>query len=287
MVEILVSVKSVPAVSDNVAQLISSLPVTVKLIGADDDVAAERASVTVGGVVSGSVVVVVDGATVVDVVDGATVVVGVVAVGGATVVDVVAVGGATSGDVVAVGGATVVDVVAVGGATVVVVDGATVVVVVGGATDVGSANHLIGEFSHQHRPVTGQRITPVSLSAQPSISLLLRGRARRVPLIGHVLTYAAVISRVLVLIQNFGGTPRVDHTNLYSAPKIHPLSMLFLNVDVLLLTQTETTCGCFALLCAADATPLRSPNSSPIATTAVQQRRKNNTYLRYELARAR
>ncbi len=256
MVEILVSVKSVPAVSDNVAQLISSLPVTVKLIGADDDVAAERASVTVGGVVSGSVVVVVD---------GATVVVGVVAVGGATVVDVVA----------------------VGGATVVVVDGATVVVVVGGATDVGSANHLIGEFSHQHRPVTGQRITPVSLSAQPSISLLLRGRARRVPLIGHVLTYAAVISRVLVLIQNFGGTPRVDHTNLYSAPKIHPLSMLFLNVDVLLLTQTETTCGCFALLCAADATPLRSPNSSPIATTAVQQRRKNNTYLRYELARAR
>ena len=235
--------KSVPVVSDNVAQLISSLPVTVKLIGADDDVAAERASVTVGGVVSGSVVVVVDGATVVVVVavfvagDGATVVVGVVAVGG--------------------------------------------------TTTVGSANHLTGEFSHQHRPVTGQRITPVSLSAQPSISLLLRGRARRVPFIGHVLTYEAVISRVLVLIQNFGGTPRVDHTNLYSAPKIHPLSMLFLNVDVLLLTQTETTCGCFALLCAADATPLRSPNSSPIATTAVQQRRKNNTYLRYELARTR
>ena len=86
MVEILVRVKSVPAVSDNVAQLMSSLPVTVKLIGVDDDVAAERASVTVGGVVSGSVVVVVDGATVVVVVDGATVVVGVVAVGGATVV---------------------------------------------------------------------------------------------------------------------------------------------------------------------------------------------------------
>ena len=59
--------KSVPAVSDNVAQLMSSLPVTVKLIGADDDVAAERVSVTVGGVVSGSVVVV-DGATVVVVV---------------------------------------------------------------------------------------------------------------------------------------------------------------------------------------------------------------------------
>ena len=269
MVEILVRVKSVPAVSDNVAPLMSSLPVTVKLIGADDDVAAERASVTVGGVVSGSVVVV----------DGATVVV-VVAV-------FVAGDGATVVEVVAVGDATVVEVVAVGGTTAVVVDGATVVVVVGGATDVGSANHLTGEFSHQHRPVTGQRITPVSLSAQPSISLLLRGRARRVPLIGHVLTYAAVISRLLVFIQNFGGTPRVDHTNLYSAPKIHPLSMLFLNVDVLLLTQTETTCGCFALLCAADATPLRSPNSSPIATTAVQQRRKNNTYLRYELARAR
>ena len=240
MVEILVSVKSVPAVSDNVAQLMSSLPVTVKLIGADDDVAAERASVTVGGVVSGSVVVVVDGATVVDV----------VAVGGATVVEVVAVGGA-----------------------IVVVD----VVAVGGTTAVGSANHLTGEFSHQHRPVTGQRITPVSLSAQPSISLFLRGRARRVPFIGHVLTYAAVISRVLVFIQNFGGTPRVDHTNLYSAPKIHPLSMLFLNVDVLLLTQTETTCGCFALLCAADATPLKSLNRSPIVMAAVQQRRTNST----------
>jgi hypothetical protein len=213
MVEILVSVKSVPAVSDNVAQLMSSLPVTVKLIGADDDVAAERASVTVGGVVSGSVVVV----------DGATVVVVVVAV-------------FVAGD-----GATVVEVVAVGGAIVVVG-----VVAVGGTTAVGSANHLTGEFSHQHRPVTGQRITPVSLSAQPSISLLLRGRARRVPLIGHVLTYAAVISRLLVLIQNFGGTPRVDQTNLYSAPKTHLLSMLFLNVDVLLLTQTETTCGCFA-----------------------------------------
>jgi hypothetical protein len=234
MVEILVRVKSVPAVSDNVAQLMSSLPVTVKLIGADDDVAAERASVTVGGVVSGSVVVV-DGATVVVVVDGATVVVGVVAVGGATVV---------------------VGVVAVGGATVVVVDG---------ATTIGSANHLIGEFSHQHRPVTGQRITPVSLSAQPSISLLLRGRARRVPFIGHVLTYAAVISRVLVFIQNFGGTPRVDHTNLYSAPKIHRLSMLFLNVDVLLWTQTETTCGCFALLCVAASTDCDVTPMSPMS----------------------
>jgi hypothetical protein len=104
----------------------SSLPVTVKLIGADDDVSAERASVTVGGVVSGGVVVVVvDGATVV-VVDGATVVV--VVVDGATVV------------VVVVDGATVV-VVVVDGTTVVVVvvDGTTVVVaVVGGATVVGS-----------------------------------------------------------------------------------------------------------------------------------------------------
>ena len=264
MVEILVSVKSVPAVSDIVAQLMSSLPVTVKLIGADDDVAAERASVTVGGVVSGSVVVAVAvfvaaGNAIVVAVGGATVVV----VDGATVVDVV--DGATVVVGVAVGGATVVDVVAVGGATVVVVDGATVVVVVGGATDVGSANHLIGEFSHQHRPVTGQRITPVSLSAQPSISLLLRGRARRVPFIGHVLTYAAVISRVLVFIQNFGGTPRVDHTNLYSAPKIHRLSMLFLNVDVLLLTQTETTCGCFALLCVAASTDCDVTPMSPMS----------------------
>jgi hypothetical protein len=226
----------------------SSLPVTVKLIGADDDVAAERASVTVGGVVSGSVVVV----------DGATVVVVVVAV-------------FVAGD-----GATVVEVVAVGGATVVVVDGAIVVVDVvaaGGATSIGSANHLTGVFSHQHRPVTGQRITPVSLSAQPSISLFLRGRARRVPFIGHVLTYAAVISRLLILMQNFGGTLRVDHTNLYSAPKTHLLSMLFLNTDVLLLTQTETTCGCFVFLCDADATPLRSPNSSPIATDEQHKKR--------------
>jgi hypothetical protein len=194
--------------------------------------------------VSGSVVVV----------DGATVVVVVVAV-------------FVAGD-----GATVVEVVAVGGA-IVVVD----VVAVGGTTAVGSANHLTGEFSHQHRPVTGQRITPVSLSAQPSISLFLRGRARRVPFIGHVLTYAAVISRLLVLTQNFGGTPRVDQTNLYSAPKTHLLSMLFLNVDVLFLTQTETTCGCFALLCAADATPLKSLNRSPIVMAAVQQRRTNST----------
>ena len=221
--------------SDNVEHVIASLPVTVKLIDADDDVAAVRARVTVGALVSGNVVVVVDGATVVVVVDGATVVVGVVAVGGATVV---------------------VGVVAVGGATVVVVDG---------ATTIGSANHLIGEFSHQHRPVTGQRITPVSLSAQPSISLLLRGRARRVPFIGHVLTYAAVISRVLVFIQNFGGTPRVDHTNLYSAPKIHRLSMLFLNVDVLLWTQTETTCGCFALLCVAASTDCDVTPMSPMS----------------------
>jgi hypothetical protein len=125
MVEIFVRVKSVPVVSDNVAQSMSSLPVTVKLIGADDDVAAERASVTVGGVVSGGVVVVVDGATVVVVDGGATVV---VVDGGATVV--VVDGGATV--VVVDGGATVV--VVDGGATVVVgsvvvvIDGATVVV---------------------------------------------------------------------------------------------------------------------------------------------------------------
>jgi hypothetical protein len=126
----------------------SSLPVTVKLIGADDDVAAERAKITVGGVVSGGVVVVVvDGATVVVVVDGATVVV--------------------------------------------VVDGATVVVV-DGATTIGSAN-------------------------------------------------------------------------LYSAPKIHPLSMLFLNVDVLLWTQTETTCGCFALLCVAVSTDCDVTPMSPMS----------------------
>jgi hypothetical protein len=134
MVEIFVRVKSVPVVSDNVAQSMSSLPVTVKLIGADDDVAAERASVTVGGVVSGGVVVVVDGATVVVVDGGATVVV----VDGATVV---VVDGAT---VVVVDGATVVVVVdgatVVVGSVVVVVDGATVVVgsvvvvVVDGAT---------------------------------------------------------------------------------------------------------------------------------------------------------
>jgi len=123
MVEIFVRVKSVPVVSDNVAQSMSSLPVTVKLIGADDDVAAERASVTVGGVVSGGVVVVVDGATVVVVDGGATVVV----VDGATVVvgSVVVVDGATVvvGSVVVVDGATVVV-----GSVVVVVDGATVVV---------------------------------------------------------------------------------------------------------------------------------------------------------------
>jgi hypothetical protein len=191
--------------------------------------------------VEGATVVVVVVGTVVVVVGTVVVVVGTVVVVVGTVVVVVAVGGATVVEVVAVGGATVVEVVAVGGA-IVVVD----VVAVGGTTAVGSANHLTGEFSHQHRPVTGQRITPVSLSAQPSISLFLRGRARRVPFIGHVLTYAAVISRLLILMQNFGGTPRVDQTNLYSAPKTHLLSMLFLNVDVLLLTQTETTCGCFA-----------------------------------------
>ena len=141
MVEILVRVKSVPVVSDNVAQSMSSLPVTVKLIGADDDVSAERARITVGGVVSGGVVVVVDGATVVVVVvDGATVVVvvdGATGDGftdGATVVEIVVVVDGATVVVVVDGGATVVVVVdgatVVVGSVVVVVNGATVVVVV-------------------------------------------------------------------------------------------------------------------------------------------------------------
>ena len=68
--------------SDNVEHAIASLPVTVKLIDADDDVAAVRARVTVGALVSGTVVdVVVVDVVVVDVVDVVDVV-----VGGATVV---------------------------------------------------------------------------------------------------------------------------------------------------------------------------------------------------------
>ena len=54
-----VKAKSVPDAVDNVEHVIASLPVTVKLIDADDDVAAVRAKVTVGAVVSGNVVVVV------------------------------------------------------------------------------------------------------------------------------------------------------------------------------------------------------------------------------------
>ena len=237
--EIFVKAKSVPEVVDNVEHVIASLPVTVKLIEADDEVAAERANVTVGAVVSGNVVVVV-----------------------VVVVELVVV-------VVAVGTA------------VVVVEELVVEELV--ELSVGSANHFTEVFSHQHLPVTGQRNTPVSLSAQANISLLLRDHNNRVPLIGHVLTYATVNSRLLVLIQNFGGLPFVNHTNLYSAPKMHLLSMLFLNVESLLLTQTEINCGCFTLLCDADATPLTSPNISPIATKKVKQRRKNNTNQRYKL----
>ena len=247
--EIFVKAKSVPEVVDNVEHVIASLPVTVKLIEADDEVAAERANVTVGAVVSGNVVVVV-------------------------VVELVVV-------VVAVGTAVVVVVVVVVGTAVVVVEELVVEELV--ELSVGSANHFTEVFSHQHLPVTGQRNTPVSLSAQANISLLLRDRKNWVPLIGHVLTYATVNSRLLVLIQNFGGLPFVNHTNLYSAPKMHLLSMLFLNVESLLLTQTEINCGCFTLLCDADATPLTSPNISPIATKKVKQRRKNNTNQRYKL----
>ena len=89
IVEMFVKAKSVPDAVDNVEHVIASLPVTVKLIDADDDVAAVRANVTVGAVVSGNVDVVVEeevvvvsmlpelllGATVVVVTDGVTTVV--------------------------------------------------------------------------------------------------------------------------------------------------------------------------------------------------------------------
>ena len=75
--------------SDNVEHVIASLPVIVKLIDADDDVAAVRARVTVGALVSGNVVVVVD-VVVVDVVVVDVVVVDVVVVD-VVVVDVVVV----------------------------------------------------------------------------------------------------------------------------------------------------------------------------------------------------
>ena len=83
-----VKAKSEPDMSDNVEHVIASFPVTVKLIDADDDVAAIRARVTVGALVSGNVVVVVDVDVVVSLLPelllGAAVVV--VTVGGATVV---------------------------------------------------------------------------------------------------------------------------------------------------------------------------------------------------------
>jgi hypothetical protein len=137
--------------SDNVEHAIASLPVTVKLIDADDDVAAVRARVTVGAVVSGKVV---------DVVDD-------------VVVDVVVV--VSLLPELLLGAAVVV--VTAGGATVVV---GKVVVVVAGA-----ANHFTGVFSHQHTPVRGHRNTPESLSAHARISLLEVCRASRVPLNGH------------------------------------------------------------------------------------------------------
>ncbi len=56
-----VKVKSVPEVVDNVEHVIASLPVTVKVIVADVEVAATAANVTVGAVVSAIVTVVVCG----------------------------------------------------------------------------------------------------------------------------------------------------------------------------------------------------------------------------------
>jgi len=56
-----VKVKSVPEVVDNVEHVIASLPVTVKVIVADAEVAATAANVTVGAVVSVLVTVVVCG----------------------------------------------------------------------------------------------------------------------------------------------------------------------------------------------------------------------------------
>ena len=50
--EMFVKVKSVPDVVDKVEQVIASLPVTVKVIVAEVEVAAEAAKVTVGAVVS-------------------------------------------------------------------------------------------------------------------------------------------------------------------------------------------------------------------------------------------
>ncbi len=57
----LVYVKCVPEFVDNVEHVIASLPVTVKVIVADVEVAADAANVTVGAVVSVLVTVVVCG----------------------------------------------------------------------------------------------------------------------------------------------------------------------------------------------------------------------------------
>ena len=56
-----VKVKSVPDTVDNVEQVIASLPVTVNVIVADVEVAADAANVTVGAVASVLVTVVVCG----------------------------------------------------------------------------------------------------------------------------------------------------------------------------------------------------------------------------------
>jgi hypothetical protein len=147
-----IKAKSEPDISDNVEHVIASLPVIVKLIDAEDDVAAVRARVTVGALVSGNVVDVV-------------------------VVDVVVVVSLLPELLL---GAVVVT---VGGATVVVVEvvvGKVEIVVVAGV-----ANHFTGVFSHQHTPVRGHRNTPESLSAHARISLVEVGRASRVPLNGH------------------------------------------------------------------------------------------------------
>ncbi len=53
-----VKVKSVPEVVDNVEHVIASLPVTVNVIVADVEVAADAANVTVGAVASVLVTVV-------------------------------------------------------------------------------------------------------------------------------------------------------------------------------------------------------------------------------------
>ena len=161
-----VKAKSEPDMSDNVEHVIASLPVTVKLIDADDDVAAVRARVTVGALVSGNVVVVVVVVVVdVDVVDVDVVDVDVVVVDVVVVVSLL--------PELLLGAAVVV--VTVGGATVVV---GTVVVT-------GAANHFTGVFSHQHTPVRGHRNTPESLSAHARISVVEVGLASRVPLNGH------------------------------------------------------------------------------------------------------